>query len=72
MKDMRDLQKRIAKLERVGPGGKTPLVYVPMGSTPEEATAAWLAEHPGVQPAKINCFISSIPECLPLPVEFNP
>jgi hypothetical protein len=65
---MRNLQRRVAKLEHSATG-EMPLVFVPMGSTPEEATAAWLAAHPGARPARINCFISSIPEPEPLPAE---
>ena len=63
---MRDLQKRVAKLEQVQ-SGETPLIFVPLGSTLEEAKAAWLSAHPGEHPDKINYFISSMPEPDPLP-----
>jgi len=66
---MRELQRRITRLEQARTGG-TPLVFVPMGSTPEEAKAEWLAAHPGECPGKIDVFISSIPEPDPLPEEF--
>ncbi|UJX41099.1 hypothetical protein K9F62_20870 [Desulfovibrio sp. JY] len=65
---MRELQKRVAKLEHMATG-EIPLVFVPMGATPEEARAEWLMAHPGEHPSKINCFISGVPEPDPLPAD---
>lgn len=63
---MRDLERRIARLEEARTGG-TPLLFVPLGSNTEAATAAWLAEHPDTSPGNMNFFISSVPEPGALP-----
>lgn len=65
---MRDIHKRIAKLEQAT-AGETPLVFVPFGSTLEEARAAWIAEHPDKRLGEMNFFISNVPEPEALPEE---
>jgi len=65
---MHELRRRITRLEQARTG-ETPLVFVPMSSTLEEAKAEWLASHPGEHPGKINYFISSVPEPDPLPAD---
>lgn len=63
---MRDLQKRIAKLEQAT-AGETPLVFVPLGSTLEATRAAWIAEHHDKRLGEMNFFMSNVPEPEPLP-----
>lgn len=66
---MSNLSRRVGKLETHGEGG-TALVYVPLGGDPDEATAKYLAQHPGKIPSKIILYLSNQPEPDPLPAEF--
>ena len=69
---MRDLQKRISKLEQVGPGGKTHVVVVHAGQDPEAMRQQYLRDYPEAAHGRLAFFRTNIPECLPLPVEFQP
>lgn len=70
MKNMRDLQKRIARLEHAGLGGKTHVVVVRAGQAPEAMRQKYLRDHPEAAQGRIAFFHTNIPERLPLPVEF--
>jgi len=67
---MRDLQKRIAKLEQLGPQGKIHVVVVRAGQDPEEEWQKYLHDHPEAAQGKIAFFHTNVPEPDPLPAEF--
>ena len=67
---MRDLQKRVARLEQVGPGGKTHVVVVRAGHDPEAARQKYLHDYPEAAQGKLTFFHTHIPERQPLPPEF--
>lgn len=67
---MRDLHKRIAKLEQAGPGGKIHVVVVRSGQDPEEAKQRYLHDHPEAAEGNIVFFHTNVPEPDPLPAEF--
>lgn len=67
---MRDLTKRVARLEQVGSGGKTHIVVVRAGQDPEAMRQKYLRDHPEAAQGRIAFFHTNIPERLPLPVEF--
>lgn len=67
---MRDLQKRIVKLERVGPGGKTHVVVVRDGQDPKAARQKYLLDYPDAAQGKLIFLHTHIPPRQPLPAEF--
>lgn len=67
---MRDLQARIVKLERVGPGGKTHVVVCRDGQDPEAMRQKYLHDYPEAAHGRIAYLHTHIPERLPLPAEF--
>ena len=70
MKNMRDLQKRIARLEHAGPGGKTHVVVVRAGQDREAVKQSYLRDYPEAAQGRIAFFHTNIPERQPLPAEF--
>ena len=67
---MRDLQKRISKLEQLSPGGKTHVVVVRAGQDPEAMRQQYLRDYPKSAQGRLVFFHTNIPERQPLPVEF--
>lgn len=67
---MRDLQKRVTKLEQLGPQGKAHIVVVAAGQNPNEAEQAYLLDHPDAKQGKLITYLTNVPEPDPLPAEF--
>ncbi len=67
---MRDLQKRIAKLEQAGPQGKAHIVVVAAGQDPSEEERAYLLDHPEAKQGKLITVVTNVPGPDPLPAEF--
>lgn len=67
---MRDLQKRIAKLEHLGPQGKIHVVVVRDGQDPEAARQKYLIDYPDAAQGKLIFLHTHVPELQPLPAKF--
>jgi len=67
---MRDLQKRITRLEQSGSQGKVHIVVVAAGQDPTEAEQAYLLDHPDAKQGRLITYRTNIPEPDPLPAEF--
>lgn len=68
---MRDLQKRIAKLEQIGPQGKAHIIVVHQGQTSEEAQQRYVEHYPEGSKAKLIYIDWPIPEPDLLPAAFS-
>jgi len=64
---MRDLAKRVTRLERVGPGGKTHVVVCRDGQDPEAARQRYLLNYPEAAQGRMAFFYTHLPERQPLP-----
>ena len=67
---MRDLQKRITRLEQFGPQGKVHIVVVAAGQDPSAAEQTYLLEHPEAKQGRLITYLTNIPEPDPLPAAF--
>jgi hypothetical protein len=68
---MRDLTKRVAKLEQVGPGGKTHVVVCRDGQDPEAMRQQYLRDYPEAAHGRVAYLHTHIPPRQPLPAEFG-